>query len=179
MTNQKPKTHYRKVYKSDHLGVADLEDYIEQGMDLKLTIREVRQEFGVRVAGKKGDFNIVYFQEVGVKPWVLNSGNAKIISKFARSPLLEDWVGLYIQLYIDKNVKFGGEIVGGVRILPHQPKKSLPELTNANVDAWGRAIAVLKRDGNLNAVLKHMSISKKNMELLKKNMEQLNHDAQK
>ena len=55
------KTHYRKVYKSDHLGVADLEEMMEEGSDLILTIREVKQEIGARVAGRKGDHNIAYF----------------------------------------------------------------------------------------------------------------------
>ena len=47
------KHHYRNVFKSDHLGSADLEDLIEQGHNLNFTIKEVRQELGVKVAGKK------------------------------------------------------------------------------------------------------------------------------
>lgn len=57
------KTHYRKVYKSDHLGVADLEELFEDGKSLIFTIKEVKQELNVTVAGKKGDFNIAYFNE--------------------------------------------------------------------------------------------------------------------
>jgi hypothetical protein len=34
---------YRKVYKSDHLGVVDLEELIEQGKSLIFTIKEVKQ----------------------------------------------------------------------------------------------------------------------------------------
>ena len=64
------KTHYRKVFKSDHLGCADLEDFIEQSSDLIFTIKQVRQEFGAKVAGKKIDANIAYFSE-NIKPLIL------------------------------------------------------------------------------------------------------------
>lgn len=47
------KTHYRKVMKSDHLGIADLEDLIEENKSLVFTIKEVKQEINVAVAGKK------------------------------------------------------------------------------------------------------------------------------
>lgn len=132
------KTHYRKVFKSDHLGVADLEDFIESGSDLTFTIKHVRQEIGVRVAGKKGDHNIAYFVE-NIKPLVLNSGNAKIVKGFAgNSPFVEDWVNIPIQFYVDNNVKFGGSIVSGVRINLKQPKKmsqaELSELEKLLVD---------------------------------------------
>ena len=57
------KTHFRKVFKSDHLGSADLEDLVEQGSNLVFTIEEVRQEIGVKIAGVKTDKNIAYFKE--------------------------------------------------------------------------------------------------------------------
>jgi len=53
MSTTQPKHHYRNVYKSDHLGIADLEEMIEQGKPLIFTIREVKQELGKSVAGKK------------------------------------------------------------------------------------------------------------------------------
>lgn len=117
------KHHYRNVYKSDHLGVADLEEFIEQnpGAPLYFTIREVRQEFGKSVAGKKGDFNIAYFNEP-IKPWVLNAGNAKIIKGFAgNDPFVENWKNIKVELYVDDSVKMKGETVGGVRVRPVQP----------------------------------------------------------
>ena len=52
MTEQN-KTHYRKVFKSDHLGVADLEDLTEQGSSLIFTIKQVKQEIGAKVADRK------------------------------------------------------------------------------------------------------------------------------
>jgi len=117
------KTHYRKVFKSDHLGVADLEDFIEAGSDLTFTIKHVRQEIGVRVAGKKGDHNIAYFVE-NIKPLVLNAGNSAIVKRFSgNSPFVEDWVNIQIKFYIENNVQLGKSIVSGVRIDHNQPKK--------------------------------------------------------
>lgn len=161
------KTHYRKVYKSDHLGAADLEDMIEAKSNLVFTIAYVRQEYGATVAGRKGNFNIAYFKEQ-IKPLVLNATNAKVIKRFAGgSPFVDDWQNITIQLYIDKNVKMKGEVVGGVRIRPQQPRLEKPELL-PGTDAWGHAIAAFKRDGNLGAVEQRMSISPENKEQIVK-----------
>lgn len=122
------KTHYRKVFKSDHLGVPDLEDLVEQGQKLIFTIREVKQEINVSVAGRKGNHNIAYFKEQ-IKPLVLNATNAKIVKKFTNSPFVEDWVNVPIELYIDHTVKMKGEVVGGVRIKPTRPVLKKPTLT--------------------------------------------------
>lgn len=116
------KTHYRKVFKSDHLGSADLEEMTEEGKSLIFTISHVNQEYQTKVAGKKIDANIAYFKE-GIKPLVLNSTNSKILKKMAKnSPFVEDWKGLTIELYIDATVRMKGEVVGGVRIKEEAPK---------------------------------------------------------
>ena len=120
MQNDK-KTHYRKVFKSDHLGVADLEDFLEEGRRLVFTIKQVKQEFNTSVAGRKGDFNIAYFVE-NIKPMVLNATNSSRVSSFAKnSPWVEDWSNILVELYIDRNVKLMKDIVGGVRIKTRQP----------------------------------------------------------
>lgn len=134
MTNTK--THYRKVFKSDHLGSADLEDYIEQGKQLIFTIAYVKQEVGATVAGKKGNFNIAYFTDKTVKPLVLNATNSKIVKGFANnSPFVEDWNNIRIELFIDENVKMKGETVCGVRIRQVQPiEKTKPTFNESNFE---------------------------------------------
>ena len=122
------KTHFSKVYKSDHLGVSDLEDLLEQGKKLIFTIKEVKQVTEASVAGRRGDFNIAYFHE-NIKPLVLNSTNSKTIKRFAKSSFIEDWTDILLELYPDHNVKYKGEIVGGIRIKPTQPKLTKPRLT--------------------------------------------------
>lgn len=131
---QETKDHYRKVFKSDHLGVADLEDLIEQKKPLIFTIKEVKQEWGVMVAGKKGNHNIAYFVEP-IKPLVINAGNSKILKSFTpnQSSFVQDWKNLRVELYVNDNVKFGKDVVSGVRIMPVQPKGK-PVFTEANFE---------------------------------------------
>jgi len=157
------KTHYRKIFKSDHLGVADLEDFIEASHGLVFTIKHVKQEIGVRVAGKKGDFNIAYFEE-NIKPLVLNAGNSKIMKGFSGSAFVEDWNNIKVQLYIETGVQLGRDIVSGVRISPN----SAPERQQLqpNTPNWDNAIKAYQRDKNLDAVKKRIDISPENEKLI-------------
>lgn len=136
------KHHYRNVFKSDHLGSADLEDLTEQGSKLIFTIKEVKQEKQAKVAGKKIDANIAYFVE-NIKPLVLNATNSKTVKSFAKtkehpngSPFVEDWKNITIELYVDENVQMKGEKTQGVRIRPVQPVilKEKPFFTEANFE---------------------------------------------
>ena len=136
------KTHYRKVFKSDHLGVADLEDYLEEGRKLVFTIKHARQEINVAVAGRKGDFNIAYFNE-NIKPLVLNATNSKVVKKFAKgSPFVEDWNNILVELYIDRTVKMKGDVVGGVRIRTVQPRLEKPPFPVSDKRILDRAILI-------------------------------------
>lgn len=157
------KTHYRKVYKSDHLGVADLEDLIEEGSNLIFTIKKVRQESDAKVAGRKGNFNIAYFHEK-IKPLCLNATNAKALKLLSGgSSFVEDWVDITIQLYIDPSASYGGEVTGGVRINPNHVKQQKKELMPDTV-MWKNAVAAYVRDGNLDKVLAKVAISKENQD---------------
>lgn len=139
------KHHFRKVYKSDHLGVADLEEYLEDGKQLIFTIKQVKQETNVTVAGKKGNFNIAYFVEP-IKPFVLNATNAKQIKTFTGSSFVEDWNNVRIELYCDEMVKMKGEVVGGVRIRPIQPREKVkPVFTADKIEAtFNKGISIEK-----------------------------------
>jgi len=152
MTNSK--THYRKVMKSDHLGIADLEDLIEEKKPLVFTIKEVKQftaiqgvpKSGAYVAGKYISANIAYFNE-NIKPLVLNSTNCKVVKSFSNnSPFVEDWKNIRVELYIDENVKMKGEVVGGVRIKQVQPMpKQKPQFTEANFEKAKLANATIEQ----------------------------------
>jgi hypothetical protein len=159
------RTHFRKAYKSDHLGVPDLEELQEADSNLIFTIKEVKYELGARVAGNKGDFNICYFKE-SIKPLVLNATNSKVLSKLSKSSFIEDWVNLKIQLLIDRNVKFKGDIVDGVRISKNPPKVSKYKLV-PGCDKWNDAIEGAKTM-TLEQMRKHFDISEENYALLKK-----------
>lgn len=158
------KTHYRKVFKSDHLGVADLEDLIESKTALVFTIKVVKQEIGVKVAGRKGNFNIAYFEE-NIKPLVLNATNSKTMKGLSGgSAFVEDWSGITVGLYIDPSASFGGEITGGVRI-NHNPVKKRDQLQQGTKN-WDNAVAAYKRDGNLDTVTKHVDVSEESERLI-------------
>jgi hypothetical protein len=160
------KTHYRKVFKSDHLGVADLEDLIEEKKRLVFTIKEVKQEFGVSVAGRKGDHNIAYFKE-SIKPLVLNATNSKVMKSFNNgSPFVEDWSNTVVELYIDPNVKMKGDIVGGVRIKPNQPSLKKPQLT-PEMPEWSKAVTYMKGEGTIEGIKKRYSLTAENEKKLK------------
>lgn len=123
------KTHYRKVFKSDHLSSFDLEDFIETGVLLEFTIKEVRQfekddnnkKSGISVAGKMIAANIAYFEEP-IKPLVLNATNSSILAKITGSNFIDYWKNVKVELYILKNIRFGKETVDGIRIKEEQPK---------------------------------------------------------
>ena len=159
------KTHYRKVFKSDHLGQADLEDFLESGRDLVFTISHTRQEQNATVAGKKINANIAYFAEQGVKPLVLNATNSKTMRNLTGSPFVEDWQGIPIRLYIDHSVKMKGDTVGGVRIDPN-PVRLKQLLTRDNAKMWSNAVAAYKRDGNFNKVLERANMTNEDMQYI-------------
>jgi hypothetical protein len=154
MSNQ---THYRKVYKSDHLGVADLEDLLENGSDLVFTIAKVQQEYGTRVAGKKIDANIAYFVE-NIKPLVLNAGNAKIVKDLSGSCFIEKWVNVTVRLYINPNAELKGQVVGGVRISPTPVQIQKPDIGPGH-PRWEQVKQAYMRDGNFSNVLTQANIS--------------------
>jgi len=158
------KTHYRKVFKSDHLGIADLEDFLEEKKQLVFTISHVKQEYSTKVAGRKIDANIAYFKE-NIKPLVLNATNSKQVSKFVGSSFVEDWVNVIVELYIDRSVKMKGDVVGGVRIRPKQPIVQKPELTPTH-KRWEEAKKAFK-EGRGEGVKKVFIISEENLKLLK------------
>ena len=157
------KTHYRKVFKSDHLGCADIEDLTESGSDLIFTIKRVAQEYQAKVAGKKIDANIAYFNEQ-IKPLVLNATNSKTLRGLTGSVFVEDWSNITVQLYADPNVRMKGETVGGVRI---SPKKAVKRPAIApGTTMFTNAIAAYKRDNNFASVLKRADISPETQKLI-------------
>ena len=82
-----------------------------------------------------------------------------------KSPFVGDWNNQLIELYIDSSVKMKGQIVGGVKIRPVQPKLTKPELTPDHIrwEEAKKAIAEGKEEG----VLKVYDISPENFKLIK------------
>ncbi len=156
-------THYRKVFKSDHLSTADLEEFQESGSNLMFTIAHVRQERGAKVAGRKIDANIAYFSE-NIKPLVLNATNSKTLSKLSGSCFVENWQGIPVQLFIEHTAMLKGEVVGGVRISKTKIKPR--ELIKRDSPKWKNAITAYKRDGDFNKVLARADMKNEDMEFI-------------
>jgi len=58
---------------------------------------------------------MVRFEEF-TKPMVLNSTNIKRIARACNSQESDDWIGKKVTLYVDPDVEFAGNVVGGLRI---------------------------------------------------------------
>jgi hypothetical protein len=147
-------TDWRKFRKSTHLASADLDALETDGKKLIFTIKEVKYEQGVDVSGTKMDGIFCYFIE-NIKPLKLNSTNNKILAGFSKKNgligkechVIENWKGMKIELYVDRNVKMMGAITDGVRIKPIQPieTKEKPIFTEANFEAAKKANATIEQ----------------------------------
>lgn len=109
------KTHWKKLHNPDYLGAYAL----EPGKDLIVTIKSAGNEIVTGPDGKKEECMVIHFAEK-VKPMIINSTNAKTITKLFKTPYIEDWQGKKIQLFTDK-VKAFGEVVEALRVRPKAP----------------------------------------------------------
>jgi len=161
------KTHYRNVFKSDHLSAADLDDYTESGSNLVFNISHVTQHQNIKVAGRNIKANIAHFKDTSIKNWVINAGNCRIMCKLANSTEVKNWNDMTVQLYVDPNATLAGEVVGGIRVSPKVFKTEKPVITKGTIKLWNNAKAAYVRDNNFNEVLKRAILSKENQDLIK------------
>jgi hypothetical protein len=119
------KTHWKKMHNSDYLGAYSL----DEGKDLILTIKNVAIE---SVKNERGleDCVVARFVEKQ-KPMILNKTNSKLIQKIYKTPYIEEWANVKIQVYVAQ-VKFKGEVVEGLRIRDYEPK--IKDLTPVKLD---------------------------------------------
>ena len=143
------KTDWRKYRKSTHLASADLDAMETDNVPLIFTIKNVKYEIGVDVSGTKMDGIFCHFIEP-IKPLKLNSTNNKILAGFAKKNgligkechVIENWAGMKIELFVDRNVKMMGAITDGIRIKPLQPiEKVKKDFAEANFEAARKAKA--------------------------------------
>lgn len=150
------KTHFKKAFNSPYLSSADIVGH------MTFTIARVTLEQD-KTKKTKDLFNTAYFVEREIrpgeklKPMILNVTNSKTLKALTNSPFIEDWQGVKVTIYVDSNVKFGREVMEGLRISPKAPVVAW--LTPANAKGWSNAKAAYLRDGNLDAVLARMSMT--------------------
>jgi hypothetical protein len=156
------KTHYRKAFNSPYLSAAD----ITQPTMLKISHVQLEPD---KTKKTKDHFNTAYFVEKEIrkgealKPMVLNVTNCKILAGMTNSKFIDDWVDIPVTVYVDPNVRFGNQVMEGLRL---KPGKARPVVAPENVDLWNRAKAAFERDKNLDAVKQHADISEEHEQQL-------------
>jgi hypothetical protein len=108
---------WKKMTDAELIGSFDF----EKGEEKIFTITDVSGGTVFSDKGKSNKKPIATLAETKLK-MVLNSTNCKTLSKLYNSRDTDSWIGKKIQVYVDPNVKFGGEIKDGLRIRPFVPK---------------------------------------------------------
>jgi len=99
-----------------------------------LTIRGFKQEELESDDGTTELKVILYFQEDGYKPMVLNKTNAQLLGKATGVAKAGDAKGKKIVVYSDPSVGFGGKLTGGLRIKKVAGAPSAPSAAKQNDD---------------------------------------------
>ena len=155
------KTHWKKAFKSDYLSSADIDD-----KDFILTIVKVVLQECITASGKKL-CNVAHFKESGIKPMILNVTNSKTVKKFSGNKQhLEEWVNIPVRVYVDAKVKFGSDIVEGLRIRDIQPTAGKPKLTKEMADTWRNAVQALKDGKSITVIEERYDLSECREDLL-------------
>lgn len=101
------------MIESKYLKQSDVEE------DTVVTVEKVGKA-NVAREGDEPEYKwLVRFTEFK-KPMVLNSTNIKRLAKACDSENSDDWAGKQVVLFVDPDVEFGGNVVGGLRIRAHK-----------------------------------------------------------
>lgn len=115
-----------------------------------VTIRIVTKENVALPNQPKKERGVIYFNEYD-KGMVLNTTNLKRAEKACNSDDCDEWAGKKIVVYVDEEIEFGGEIVGGLRLrsartsaaarepLSHALHKPKPDDANDKAQMAGRS----------------------------------------
>lgn len=132
------KTHFKKLRNPSYIGSYELM-VGTNSVELNVTIERAVKEM-VQNGDKKEEAMVIYLK--GHKPMIVNSTNAKNISKALNSPYIEDWVGKDITLYVAK-IRAFGENVDALRVKTVTSIKQLPvlEVGTPNFEAVKTALS--------------------------------------
>lgn len=118
-------THWKKTKNPNYIGSWAL----QPNEELILTIKSGGMEEIVNADGKKETELVIHFTE-DYKPMIVNSTNAKTISKVLKTPYVEQWVGNKIQIYA-RRIRAFGEDVDALRVRDFAPKVQTIDPTKA------------------------------------------------
>lgn len=102
-----------EMIESKYLKQTDIQD------ELLVTVAKVGKANVARDNDEPEYKWLIRFTELP-KPMVLNSTNIKRLAK-ACGDDTDEWIGKQVILYVDPDVEFAGNVVGGLRIRAHRP----------------------------------------------------------
>lgn len=98
-----------EMIESKYLKQSDVDD------DTEVTVEKVGKG-NIAKEGDEPEYKwMVKFKEFK-KPMILNSTNIKRLAKACASDETDEWVGKKAVLYVDPDIEFAGNVVGGLRI---------------------------------------------------------------
>jgi len=154
-------THYKKLRNPHYIGSYELLTGSEP-IELVVKIEKAAKEM-IQNGDKKEEAMLLYLKDQ--KPMIVNSTNAKNITKALGSPFIETWVGKSITLYVAK-IRAFGESVDALRVKDTAPVKVKPELTPTH-PKWEGAITALKaKNTTIEAITGAYNVSVDNLKLL-------------
>jgi hypothetical protein len=145
------KTPWKKLQNKDYLGECDF----LPGEEKTVTIATIATNEITGTGGEVSNKPVMRFVEQ-VKPLIVNTTNFKMMQRLFQSRFIEDWIGKQVILYGDPSIKFGRDVVGGVRVkaeLPHNHacadcgqvimgsgKFTAAQVVQATTSKYGRAL---------------------------------------
>lgn len=98
-----------EMIESKYLKQSDVED------EVTVTVVKVGKA-NISKEGEEPEYKwLIRYQEFS-KPMVLNATNIKRLARACESEETEEWTGKKVVLYVDHDVEFAGNVVGGLRI---------------------------------------------------------------
>jgi len=150
------KTHWKKLNNPDYIGAYELMRG-DTPVELTVTMQTVSQRT-VKGADGKSDMCLVADLD-GFKPFIINSTNAKMITKLLATPYIEDWKGKKIILVV-KKIKAFGDVVDALRVKDTLPNAKLPELKQSDTINFNKVVTAMKGGFTVEQVRTKWDISK-------------------
>jgi hypothetical protein len=111
-----------EMIESKYLKQSDLSD------DMVVTVAKVGKA-NVAREGDEPEYKwLIRFNELP-KPMVLNSTNIKRLAKACNSDDTDEWLGKQVVLYVDPDVEFAGNVVGGLRVRAYKAPTATRQIT--------------------------------------------------
>jgi len=152
-------THWKKLTNPNYIGSYSLDD----GKDLTVTIERVNQEKVKGTDGTDEDCIVAYIK--GYKPMILNKTNCKAIEQLHGTPMIEEWAGKQITLFIAKVSAFGST-VDALRIRPVVAEVKKEDLNPKHPKWDGAKKAIESGSTTIERIKKTYTLTKKNEEEL-------------